>query len=77
MISPTVRNQAVLKSGMLPVVRPKVNSYSDKSAFTMRSKKAELKNCTRKVTVVVLDRRTVSVSKPIQSTSIMQTVLRM
>ena len=76
MISPTERNQAELKSGIVPTVRPKEIGYSDISALTMRGKKAELKNCKTKVAVVVLDNRTVSVSKPIQSTSIMQTVLR-
>lgn len=51
-----------MKSGREPVVNPKVIGCSDKSALTMRSKKAELKNWTKKVTVEVLDRRSVSVS---------------
>jgi hypothetical protein len=52
-ISPTERNQTELKSGREPEVRPKVKGYSDRLALTIRRRKAELKNCTRKVTVVV------------------------
>ena len=74
--SPTERNQAELKSGIVPTVKPKVIGYSDISALTMRGKNAELKNCKMKVAVVVLESRTVSVSKPTQSTSMIQTVLR-
>ena len=76
MTSPTDLNQPVLKSGMEPVVRPKESGYSDMLALVISKRKAELKNCTTKVIVVVFDRRSVSVLKPIQSTSMMQTVLR-
>jgi len=76
-ISPTDRNHIELKSGNEPPVRPKSSGYSLKSALAIVMRKAELKNCTIKVMVVVFDRRSVSVAKPIQSTSMIQTILRM
>ena len=60
-MSPTLRNQIVLKSGMAPVVSQKLSGCSDMFALTMSKRKAELKYYTMKVTVVVLDKRSVSV----------------
>jgi len=60
-MSPTLRNQIVLKSGMAPVVSQKVIGCSSMFALTMSKRKAELKYYTMKVTVVVLDKRSVSV----------------
>ena len=60
-MSPTLRSQIVLKSGMAPVVSQKVIGCSSMFALTMSKRKAELKYYTMKVTVVVLDRRSVSV----------------
>ena len=46
-------------------------------APTRSSRKAVLKNCTINVTVVVLERRSVSVEKPTQLINAIQTVRRM
>ena len=50
--------------------------YSEKLAPTRSKRKAVLKNCTRKVTVVVFDRRSVSVLNPTQLINMMQAVLK-
>ncbi len=51
--SPTVRNQAVLKSGKDPNMSPKLKNYSLRFALVISKRKAELKNCTMKVIVVI------------------------
>lgn len=73
-VLPMVRNHIVLKSLKLPPSSQKVIGYSLKLAPTNSNRKAVLKNCTMNVTVVVLDRRSVSVGNPIQSMSMIQTV---
>ena len=54
-MSPTERNQAELKSGRTPFVNQKEMGCSDMSALVISRRKAELKNCTTKVTVVMFE----------------------
>ena len=76
-VFPIERNHIELKSLNYPPVSQKVMGYSLKLAPTRRRRKAVLKNWTRNVTVVVFDRRSVSVLKPTQLINMMQTVRRM
>ena len=73
---PTVRNHVPLKSGIDPPVSQKEKGYSLRLEFTKRRRKAEFENEMMNVCIVVFDSRTVSVSKPIQSTSMMQIIRR-
>ena len=74
---PIVWNHWLLKSGMVPLVRPNENLYSLQLVLIRSNRKAVLKNVASQVTVVVRSRRRVSVLYPIQSTSMMQNTLRM
>ena len=72
-VFPIDLNHIELKSLNCPLIQ-NVIGCSCKLAPTKSKRKAVLKNCTRNVTVVVFDRRSVSVAKPIQSISMIQIV---
>lgn len=77
MVFPMARNHVLLKSENCPCVSQKSKGYSSQLAPTRSKRMAVLKNYTMKVTVVVLDRRSVSVAKPTQSIRAIQIVLKM
>lgn len=52
-VLPITLNHDMSKSDSIPPVRPKERGYSLRSALTRSKRKAVLKNCTKKVTLVV------------------------